>query len=523
MPAKFKKDILCILILAVIFVPLYTLFLYEIPYQVNTDEVTLMIVEKISSQKNPLELFGLASHYFHHPEFIYIIFGWLGNLIGGVNLYNIRLIHAFFGLLIIALSYIFFRLSLRSMAAFCASFILGSNHALIAISRMAMRENSVLLIEVVSLGVLFYGLLKRKLVIIFLGGLITGLSFYVYFPSRVTIGIWLVFLLSWLFFNRNVKRFLLYGLVSVMGFLIIILPLIIKTFNLPFDRTHYQREQLLIFPEGRQTQKDWIGAKSIQEGIVINIRNNLTVFNNKISDYSYIYPNPGHGFFDPFSGILIWIGILMAIFSLFRNRIKNASDYFNLAGIFLLLFVFGFITNKAPNYTRLLVILPFAAYFVVRGVTGIIELLKAKNIIKYSILIGILSLIIIWNLTIFYDFVQKGFTEGNDVGGTARYVEARNNIHSYKFYLAADNNYPYYGWGGEGQWKDWIGFFAKDDQIVEILPTSGFINTLSERPFTIFMSRPLWITSKSEFVLKYTKLQIHNIKPDGSLVAIEVK
>jgi len=61
---------------------------------------------------------------------------------------------------------------------------------------------------------------------------------------------------------------------------------------------------------------------------------------------------------------------------------------------------------------------------------------------------GAILLIGGWNLAIFGDFVHKGWTQGNDVGATGRYVAARQGDPDYRFYLAASAAYPYFGLGG---------------------------------------------------------------------------
>lgn len=521
--SKYKLDLFIILILGIIFTPLYLLFLDSIPFQINTDEITIMMwAKELANQANP-DLFGLGG-YAALPSFIFIIIGKIAQALGGINLANIRLIHASFGLLIVILSYLFFRMAWPPFLAGMGAIILGVNHALVAISRMAMRENSGLLLEIMALGLLYYGFKTKQLIYLLLGSLITGLTFYVYFPSRMTIIIWILNLVGCVVFLKGWDRkFLLKtALISAVGFLIVASPIIVATIRVSPAELRYQREQLLIFAEGRKMQKAWIGAISEAEGLRQNIINGLTIFNNTKSDYSYIYPNPNHGFVDPLTGILVWLGVVIVIGqAILRSRI-NSFDLLNLTGLVVLLFTFSFITNKAPNYTRLLVILPFVVYFVVRGISGALELFQATNLVKNSVLVGVTSLILIWNLTIFSDFIQKGLKEGNDVGGTARYVEIRKHISGYKFYLSADKTDPYYSWGDEWQWRGWIGFFAGDHQEMQVLSPDDFIVKLDQPPFTVFMSKLLWIQSKAEFMARYPNFQIHHIKPDGSLVAIEV-
>ena len=63
-----------------------------------------------------------------------------------------RLLHALFALLTIAASYALFRQLLPRRWAFFAGCLLGLSHSLLMISRLAMRENTAVLFEVVALA-----------------------------------------------------------------------------------------------------------------------------------------------------------------------------------------------------------------------------------------------------------------------------------------------------------------------------------------------------------------------------------
>ena len=94
----------------------------------------------------------------------------------------------------------------------------------------------------------------------------------------------------------------------------------------------------------------------------------LGTFNSKVVDHSWIYPNYGHGFVDPLTGIVLW-----ARRGDRRARRSSAGDARTRArcscsvGFLVLWLSFAFLVNKAPNYTRLLVTLPFVAYLVVEA------------------------------------------------------------------------------------------------------------------------------------------------------------
>lgn len=529
-----SSELIPIGLLILTFAPIYLLNLYNVPLQVNTDEIATMEFEKILTDQRTPDLLGV-SNYFGFPSFIFIVLGWLGKALGGINLVNMRTIHALSGLTIIILTYVFFRTFTAMFYAAGAAIIVGSNHALLAISRMAIRDNSGLLVELSALTLLFYGLQKKSPFVAFLGGVVTGLSFYTYFPSRITIILWLSFVaaLALLFKSKielnDLRRL---AFVSLLGFLLVVAPIGVDSLRGSSESLDYAREQLLVFPEGRAFQQSWVGAGSTAEGVKINIVQGIGTFNNNVSDHANIYVNPGHSFVDPATGVLIWIGLAFTSLQIvFRSR-KRVEDFLMIGSFLLLWLTFAFLINKAPAYTRLLVILPFVAYLAFEGLKTISNMAAAlvgkvrpeasPNIVRTAVICLGLSAIVIWNLTIYGDFVQEGFAKGDDVGGTARYVESRRDIHNYSFYLAASNEYPYYSWGEPWQWEGWVGFFAADDHRVQVLSPKDFVDEIGDPPFTIFMGQNLW--KESQFVLAnlYPAYVVHSIKPDASLIAVEV-
>ncbi|MCH7641238.1 hypothetical protein IID22_03515 [Patescibacteria group bacterium] len=533
----YNSDLYIIIALLFVFVPLYLLFIYVVPFQINTDEIATMIFAKrITTQAYP-DIFTL-SEYFQFPVFIFIIFGWLGKLMGGINLVNMRLVHAVFGLATIVFSYFLFRPFLSPKLATSVAVLVGSNHALLAISRMAIRNNTILLIETASLFLLFIGFKRRQLFFSFLGGAVAGLSFYGYGPGRMTFILWLLFLLLVaLFFRQTIKlkKLARLAVVSLLGFVLVVAPIGVATAKQinGGEALIYQRGQLLIFPEGRRLQQQWVLASSISEGVKTNIIQGLTVFNNRAHDQGYMYFNRGHGFVDPLTGVLIWVGLLAIFSKIVIKSERREADFLVLGSFLLLWLIFSFVVNKAPNYGRLLIILPFGAYFAVWGIKIISDFLGKQlgktglasvSAITKAVFGLTIVIIAFWNLAIYGDFIRQGVTEGNDVGGTARYIETRKTIPDYSYYLAADKEYPYFytNPGSPWEWKDWISFFVGETQLAKVVSPESFLEAIDSPPFTIFMSQSLWQVSEAALIDLYPNLTIHSITPNSSLVALEV-
>ena len=57
----------------------------------------------------------------------------------------------------------------------------------------------------------------------------------------------------------------------------------------------------------------------------INAKNGLGAFNNTVVDHGWIYQNNGHGFVDPLTGILLWLGVGVVGIGLVALRADNPA------------------------------------------------------------------------------------------------------------------------------------------------------------------------------------------------------
>ncbi len=523
-----KADGVTVILILLAFAPLYLAQIDTVPWQVNTDEVTIStFAKKIAGAENP-DPFGIARDYFGFPNLPFLVFGKIARALGGVSLAHMRTVHAASGLFIVAAAYFFFRELFTRGPAAIATIVLGANHSLVAISRMAMRDNTGLFIELLALTLLLTGLRRKSLMITFLGGIAAGLAFYTYYPSRITLVVWFFFFGALILVKR--EKFL-WKLIpyTLIGFLFAVGPLAVATIQAGGSALSYPREQFLFLPEGRALQVEWSGGLPVGKAIKENIVKGLSTFNAPIHDHGYIYPNYGHGFVDPMTGILLWVGVVVAILRLASREGDRRGELLALIGFITLYLAFSFAITKAPNYTRLLVALPFVAYLSSLALRRAGEFAAAalhaprgkKMVRDAAITAGTLAIIVL-NFGAFGDFVTKGIAEGNDIGGTGRYVETRRGIPGYSFYLAAGSDYPYYRWGMESQWRDWLGFFAEPSERVKVIAPAGAVDSPKKIPFTLFMNRRLFEKEEVRLRSRYPSLSLHRIKPDGSLLAIEV-
>jgi hypothetical protein len=512
--------------LALLFAPLYLALLYRWPVQVSSDEVVVMQASKdYGSAVNP-DLFGLST-YLARPALLYIVWGKLGHLLGAIDLYHMRLLEASFGLLGIAASFALFRQLLPRGWAICASCLLGFSHSYLMISRLAMRENTAVLVEVIAFALLLWGLRNGHELATFLGGVVAGLGFYVYYPSRATFPLWVLFLIALAVFYRHRFRLgdvLRLGGIAAIGFVLTAGPIHLAEQNARAGETQPQRETLMIYSAGRELQKNWVFAKSQWDGYLTNVKYGLATFNNEVVDHGWIYQNPGHGFVDPLTGVLLWLGVAVVGMQLIRRRAGPASLL--LLGSFLVLWLsFAFLVNKAPNYTRLLITLPFVAYLVTEALRWLAGRWSSVRYGSAVVAVGVVAAVAAWNLSIDWDFIQAGRQKGDFIGSTGRYVTAHSAVPGIRFYMATNDNEPtkYYDWGNAQAGQDRIRIFAANGgQLGETLDPTQISKFNAPPPFALFMRRTVWSDAAQNLAVKYPHGRLRNITPDGSRVVLEV-
>ena len=247
--------------LVVAFAPIYLVSLYRNPIQVSSDEVAVIGVSKHYAEASGVDPFGV-SYYLGRPTLLFMAWGRLGELVGGFDLYHMRLLHALFGLLTIAACYALLRQLLPLWWAVFASAVVGACHSMFMISRLAMRENTSILMEVIALALLLWGLRNRELLTTFWGGVFAGLAFYVYFPSRATFPLWIIFLVALTLLSRKAfppRQVAVLGATALAGFVLMAAPIVIAETKAPkTDSSQPQRDSVMLFKLGRDKQTFWV-------------------------------------------------------------------------------------------------------------------------------------------------------------------------------------------------------------------------------------------------------------------------
>jgi hypothetical protein len=538
-----RGDLRALAILTLIMAPLYWWQVYSIPWQVNTDEATIIVVARRAIAETPADLFGI-SPYFGFPSAVFVFVGRLAEGLGGIDLYNSRLVHSTLGIVCVLLGYGFFRQLMAPLRAATLAVLLGANHALFAISRMAMRENTGLLLELLALLLLVRGFQRRSKAEVFLAGVSTGLAFYAYFPGRIGFVIVLGVLAGVAVLGGRRVLWKLaagYAVIVLLGWGVVAAPVIVASRANSALALGYARQQFLIYPEGRKFQQELSNAKSPAAAWKANIRRGLTTFNSPIVDQGNIYWNPGHGFVDPLTGVLLWVGLAIAGVRLVRNRARLRSqgddaatalgDLTAVTGFLTIYLSCALVITKAPNYTRLLVVLPFVSYLAGTALWQVADWLgqlsagpaRRGESVRAALVAAGLGVIVLWNVSIFGDLVAAGRREGHDVGSTGRYVEAKRYVAGYTWIVAADDAHPYYSWGAEWQWRDWVGIFAGPYQATRVSPVAELSSLKLAGNFTIFISNTAWQSVEADFRVHHPLYEVNWLTPDARLLAVDVR
>jgi hypothetical protein len=325
------------------------------------------------------------------------------------------------------------------------------------------------------------------------------------------------------------RRILTCGAIAIAGFVLVATPIMIAESHIPrsvgvpsyYDPVH---STYMIYPEARELEREWVHASTIGEGVKTNIRWGLGAFNNTVTDNGNIYVNPGHGFVDPLTGILLWLGVGLVVFRLVRRELDEGA-LLAVVGFLSLWLVSAFLVNKAPNYTRLLVALPFVAYLVTVAVRWLAGRWRSLRPGPALVTGGFLAALVAWNLAIAWDYIDRGRRTGDPIGSVGRYVAAHDHIPGQKFFLATtqggDFDYFYYLPASAGLIR--MQLFAEDDTKVRGVIEPAQLPSFAESPpFALFARRDAWERFAAPLAEKYPRGRIRNITPPGDLVVFEV-
>ncbi len=369
-----RGDIRALLGIAVVALPIYLLGVADVPLQVQSDEVSVTLAMRRFATGPAVDPFGV-SDYLGHAYGALLVYGELAQHLASVDLVTVRSINGVVSVGALLAIYLLARQLLPRRWALVAVTVVGVNHAFFSFGRMAVRETSITLVAALALALLLRALRHGHPGAAVLGGVVLGLGWYTYFPSRVLVLLWFAFLAGlWLVRQRDVdvRRLRSVAAWSGVAFALTAAPLVValvKGSNDPGTNV-MTRNAVFIFADAREIQRDWVGADSVAGGWWRNVRDGVTAFGNDVPDRSLHYSNPGHGFVDPVTAALLWIGVMVTAVQLWRRAELWSWLPFGCFVAFWL--AFAMLVNKAPSYARLLIVLPFVGYLAAVGLRALV-------------------------------------------------------------------------------------------------------------------------------------------------------
>ena len=520
------------LLLMLAHAPLYVFLSYDLPFQISTDEfVFIKISKELVNRPNP-DLFGLCEQYFYFPTGSFLVNGFIAKYAGYFDLQTYRRIDGFFGLCIIFCGYFFFRIFYARKAAVFATVLLGCSHVLFGLSRMAMRENHCLLVELIALIALVYGLKQINARKLYVGGALLGILMYTYYAGRIVPLMWFIFLLIYCLKKYGGRKFLrkyvCLALPSIVGFLLVATPMFIASYKAPESASKYAKEQMLIYPEGRAFIQSWLGTNDLTTALLQNTVAGLSAFNSNSPDGGIIYRHDGNGFVDPLTGLFLWLGV----FAVIKRKNKTIFGVFIISGFAFIWLFTSFLTNKNPSFTRLLVLLPFVVTLSFEGINFLATILagffvRARKLFyyKYRLITFLTVLTVSLNLYLYANYISKGLQDREVAGATMRYIDSRKNIANSHYYFASDEQHLYH-WHGGYDWMDWIRLSTSPDQTVARLPPDLLINNSEQlnllKPAVILLPNSLWEISREKIVRQFPNAVIYPITGNRKQIAVEI-
>jgi Dolichyl-phosphate-mannose-protein mannosyltransferase len=504
----------------------------HIPLQVTADECYFVeLVRKLAADRlaDPL---GMCV-WWHWPSAPFIIYGHASQLLAGISFGTLRFLGALAGLALCPIAYIYFRFIFAPSYACAATMLVMFNHVLIAYSRVAQQHAACVILELVSLILLLVGYRRRCPYFSYLGGVFAGLGFYAYYPSRITIVLWLCFGAGLVLSSgqkRLAKQWLSLLAVTLCGFALTLSAMAVHVLADYDAANKYTRDRIILIPEGMEMQRSHWTYNSDYDAYISNMSRAFITFNSKEYDGWGLYENPYLGFADPILGSFLWIGLIAVSLDVRRKDYKPIELF--QAGSFLVnFFILCFIVNIAPSYARLLVSLPFIAFLAVKGMQMLAETvgklspaLLRTDVFSRILVFGFAGGATAINIWAFSSWVRDGLRDGEDYGSTLRSMMSYSEPH-YQFYVLSSKTDMYIPWT---RWDEALQTMMRPDQTLTVINApDNALDALKpmadHRPFTVYMLKSRWDKIADPFKMMFPCSLPHQVtKQPYERVAIDV-
>ena len=389
-------------------------------------------------------------------EILYLRLASLSIKAFGASFWQLKVISGIISMITLIGLYLLTKLLYKRTVAFLACFFAAVSIPYTILSRIAFRA---ILIPCITVYLLYFAIKavkgnKKKYFYAFLAGTLFALGFYTH------ISFWTVplFLLVLLIVEESIfssKKSNLENQVSrpraklirihykkiltaLIAFAILITPLFIYFIEKPGILWDRARDASILNPGLPHNPLYSLGK---------NIVKTLVMF-NAYGDPNWRYNIAGAPFFDPATGILFLIGILVCVFAyLKKKRISKKTLMKNglLIIWFLVMLIPSLITSKdTPNFLAAVNLIPLIFIFPSLGMRAILLKIRHRPIILGFLLLILAVFVVNYNLWIYFKVAKNNQnyynTYNGDLTSTALYINKNNNKENTFLVLGKDSN-----------------------------------------------------------------------------------
>lgn len=522
--------------LAVLVLP----YLATLPYEFSTDEIYSSGTVRDFADGRVTDPLGLV-RWWGLPALYFALAGAVGNVIG-TSIEAIRALTAVTAIVTILPFYLWIRTLHGRNTATLATLLLAFAHAFIGWGRIALHQNSPVLVLTVAMALLSVGMRDRCPVKILWGGIALGLGFHTYPSGQIIVVIWTAALgAAVVLRSTSWKTVAPIAALSGLGFLLAVAPMLVNMVGSWTAFTARAQAVAMSNPAALELMGRHLGLTDAATIMRENLIRGLLSFNGA---YPYVtYFNPGHGFIDPATGVLLWLGVAFAL-----TRLRHFGLALAVVG-FGAIYAVGFLTEGAPVHGRLLVALPFVAVLAAEAL-GVLGRAIAPGgdaaSLRHRLAGAFILAFVILNLAIFrnyvHDQVRRARSDAVTAIGRSLGVGVEMTSPLGRFFgqeprwqpgslvlLITDEQYPVFRWADEEAWKTWMGFFS-DESRVEILPDvsafvdvpeAAFLNGFWNRAI-LYMRREVWERDQAALLAAYPDLRHEPLTSNRQLVTVFV-
>lgn len=350
-----KKECFFIIALSIYTAILLLPHLTILPFAVHDDEGQMGNLARVFYHM-PMNIFELNEwNGFPNLGFLPMLLSlkWIEDSLFGLRVHSFIL-----GILSLLPFYYLGREMFSRKVAALASIILVSSHIFIMFFRTGFHYNQGLVTYILSFSSLILGFKSNNKALIYVSGVFTALSFYVYFSARAIAIVIFLYFLYLLFKNWQQKRKIINTLIPfILGFLLFISPLAVNIIKEPGLANSRANKISILSDEGFEYASHELGTSN--KIIVIG--------NNIIQAIEGLYKRDDRGeqynidrpFFEFFSAIFLVIGLIYGI-----SKFKDDRFYLLTTSVLLPVLLGWGLTIGPPTFQKLPLILPPASLLI---------------------------------------------------------------------------------------------------------------------------------------------------------------